>query len=84
MPVWHVDHDMKVWASMQSWTEGDKKTEGGEEMRRAGYMELAGMETLPRSTFQTTPFSMPLSASPLLWAVGGQGQGSLGSVTCSN
>lgn len=50
-----------------------------------GCTELAGMETLPlMSTSQAASFTMRLSASPSLWAVGGQGQGSPDSLPCSD
>lgn len=49
-----------------------------------GDTQQVGTETLPMSASQATLFAMWLSASPSLWAIGGQGQGSLGFLACSN
>lgn len=80
---------MKVWARMLTGRQEKKAAKregnrGGEEKRWVGSTQQVGTEPLPMSASQATLFTMWLSASPSLWAVGGQGQGSLGFLACSN
>lgn len=78
---------MKVWARMLTGRQekkAAKRNRGGEEKRWVGSTQQVGTEPLPMSASQATLFTMWLSASPSLWAVGGQGQGSLGFLACSN